>query len=269
MTRLAYDSSVHTAWLPATPTTPLAAQRPARLPLHGRAGGAPGGGGQPCRAPSHCAELPAGQPRLDVEQLASAHGEELPAQALAYLGAALGRELRRFDRVGHCGRRRAAGGACRERTSGAARSWRVARSAGCTRSRSRSKASANRCASPSEIAAGARGSPPSNCSPRRVSPPSATVARGTRCRPSEQGPAQSSAASCRRSTSIIPRRALRVRAVAAAPDGRSRPCAARRLDAVDGDRGAWRAARRGLQRRAYRCACAYCRWRAARLARCT
>jgi len=37
----------------------------------------------------------------DVEQLARTHGEDLPAQALAYLGAALGRELRRFDRVGH------------------------------------------------------------------------------------------------------------------------------------------------------------------------
>jgi GGDEF domain-containing protein len=37
---------------------------------------------------------------LDVEQLASEHGQELPAQALDYLGAALGRQLRRFDRVG-------------------------------------------------------------------------------------------------------------------------------------------------------------------------
>ena len=37
----------------------------------------------------------------DVEHLSRTHGEDLPAQALAYLGAALGRELRRFDRVGH------------------------------------------------------------------------------------------------------------------------------------------------------------------------
>jgi diguanylate cyclase (GGDEF)-like protein len=37
---------------------------------------------------------------LDVEQLANTHGQELPAQALDYLGAALGRQLRRFDRVG-------------------------------------------------------------------------------------------------------------------------------------------------------------------------
>ena len=37
----------------------------------------------------------------DVERLSSAHGEELPSQALAYLGMALGRELRRFDRVGY------------------------------------------------------------------------------------------------------------------------------------------------------------------------
>jgi diguanylate cyclase (GGDEF)-like protein len=36
----------------------------------------------------------------DVEHLAQTHGEDLPAQALAYLGAALGRELRRFDRIG-------------------------------------------------------------------------------------------------------------------------------------------------------------------------
>ena len=37
----------------------------------------------------------------DVERLARAHGGDLPAQALAYLGMALGPELRRFDRVGH------------------------------------------------------------------------------------------------------------------------------------------------------------------------
>jgi diguanylate cyclase (GGDEF)-like protein len=37
----------------------------------------------------------------EVERLSQAHGEELPEQALAYLGAALGRQLRRFDRVGH------------------------------------------------------------------------------------------------------------------------------------------------------------------------
>lgn len=37
----------------------------------------------------------------DVQALAHVHGEEMPAQTLAYLGAALGRELRRFDRVGH------------------------------------------------------------------------------------------------------------------------------------------------------------------------
>ncbi|MFZ1155494.1 MAG: diguanylate cyclase [Solirubrobacteraceae bacterium] len=37
----------------------------------------------------------------DVEQLSRTHGDGLPAQALAYLGTALGRELRRFDRIGH------------------------------------------------------------------------------------------------------------------------------------------------------------------------
>jgi len=39
----------------------------------------------------------------DVEQLARAHGESMPAQALAYLGDALGRQLRCFDRVGNAG----------------------------------------------------------------------------------------------------------------------------------------------------------------------
>ena len=37
----------------------------------------------------------------EVELLALTHGTDLPAQALAYLGTALGRQLRRFDRVGH------------------------------------------------------------------------------------------------------------------------------------------------------------------------
>jgi GGDEF domain-containing protein len=38
---------------------------------------------------------------LDIERLASTHGEELPSQALDYLGAALAPQLRRFDRVGY------------------------------------------------------------------------------------------------------------------------------------------------------------------------
>jgi two-component system, cell cycle response regulator len=37
----------------------------------------------------------------DMDRLAHLHGEDLPAKALAYFGAALGLELRRFDRVGH------------------------------------------------------------------------------------------------------------------------------------------------------------------------
>lgn len=37
----------------------------------------------------------------EVEHLSRTHGEELPGQALAYLGAALGCELRHFDRIGH------------------------------------------------------------------------------------------------------------------------------------------------------------------------
>lgn len=39
----------------------------------------------------------------EVEQLAQTYGEDLPEQALAYLGMALIRQLRRFDRVGHAG----------------------------------------------------------------------------------------------------------------------------------------------------------------------
>lgn len=37
----------------------------------------------------------------DVEQLVHLHGEQLPKQTLDYLGAALRRELRNFDRIGH------------------------------------------------------------------------------------------------------------------------------------------------------------------------
>jgi diguanylate cyclase (GGDEF)-like protein len=37
----------------------------------------------------------------EVEQLARIHGEQLPRQAIAYLAGALGRQLRRFDRIGH------------------------------------------------------------------------------------------------------------------------------------------------------------------------
>jgi diguanylate cyclase (GGDEF)-like protein len=40
----------------------------------------------------------------EVEHLAQTYGEELPAQALVYLGTALIRQLRRFDPVGHAGR---------------------------------------------------------------------------------------------------------------------------------------------------------------------
>jgi diguanylate cyclase (GGDEF)-like protein len=36
----------------------------------------------------------------DLEELVRTHGETLPGEALAYLGAALGRELRLFDRIG-------------------------------------------------------------------------------------------------------------------------------------------------------------------------
>ncbi len=37
----------------------------------------------------------------DIERLVQIHGRDLPVRALTYLGEALGRELRRFDRVGY------------------------------------------------------------------------------------------------------------------------------------------------------------------------
>jgi diguanylate cyclase (GGDEF)-like protein len=54
------------------------------------------------RAARHRTQLSCLLVSLDeAEQLSHTYGEELPAQALAYLGAALVRQLRRFDRVGH------------------------------------------------------------------------------------------------------------------------------------------------------------------------
>jgi diguanylate cyclase (GGDEF)-like protein len=37
----------------------------------------------------------------EVEELATTHGDTMPAQALSYLADAVGRQLRCFDRVGH------------------------------------------------------------------------------------------------------------------------------------------------------------------------
>lgn len=37
----------------------------------------------------------------EIDELATTHGETMPAQALAYLADAVGRQLRCFDRVGH------------------------------------------------------------------------------------------------------------------------------------------------------------------------
>ncbi len=37
----------------------------------------------------------------EIEELVSTHGDTMPAQALAYLAEAVGRQLRCFDRVGH------------------------------------------------------------------------------------------------------------------------------------------------------------------------
>ncbi|HWX87167.1 MAG TPA: diguanylate cyclase [Solirubrobacteraceae bacterium] len=53
------------------------------------------------RASRHRTQLSCLLVSLDgAEDLSHAYGQELPAQALAYLGAALIRQLRRFDRVG-------------------------------------------------------------------------------------------------------------------------------------------------------------------------
>jgi GGDEF domain-containing protein len=37
----------------------------------------------------------------EIDRLATTHGDTMPAQALAYLADAVGRQLRCFDRVGH------------------------------------------------------------------------------------------------------------------------------------------------------------------------
>jgi GGDEF domain-containing protein len=37
----------------------------------------------------------------EIDELAAAHGDTMPTQALAYLADAVGRQLRCFDRVGH------------------------------------------------------------------------------------------------------------------------------------------------------------------------
>ncbi len=56
------------------------------------------------RAARHRTQLSCLLVSLDeVEHLANTYGEDLPEQALAYLGTALIRQLRRFDRVGHAG----------------------------------------------------------------------------------------------------------------------------------------------------------------------
>jgi diguanylate cyclase (GGDEF)-like protein len=54
------------------------------------------------RAARHRTQLSCLLVSLDeVEHLSHTYGEDLPAQALAYVGGALIRQLRRFDRVGH------------------------------------------------------------------------------------------------------------------------------------------------------------------------
>jgi GGDEF domain-containing protein len=53
-----------------------------------------------CRAERQGTQLSCLLVSLDGEPLQAEHGEQLPAQALAYVAAALTRQLRRFDRVG-------------------------------------------------------------------------------------------------------------------------------------------------------------------------
>ncbi len=177
----------------------------------------------------------------------STHGEELPAQALAYLGAALGPELRRFDRVGH-----AAEGELLVVLPGAdeRRGEIVARRALGRLHAVKIEVEGKR--QPLRISwgspPGARVSAAEQLLRRHASRPSATIPRTATARGHPWSPAVARRRAAGAQTFIIPRRALRVRAVAAASDGRSRPRAARRLDAADGGRGAPRAARRGLQR---------------------
>ena len=133
-------STGSSAWLPATPRTRSTAPKrlhvnacprwslATRLDEEIRRRG----------APPHPAELPARECSTNVERLANTHGEDLPEQALAYLGTALTRELRRFDRVGHAGEGELLVVLPGRRRAARRRSSRGARSAGCARSRSSS-----------------------------------------------------------------------------------------------------------------------------------
>jgi GGDEF domain-containing protein len=53
-----------------------------------------------CRAERQGTALSCLLVSLDAERLQAEHGEQMPEQALAYVAAALTRQLRRFDRVG-------------------------------------------------------------------------------------------------------------------------------------------------------------------------
>jgi two-component system, sensor histidine kinase LadS len=53
-----------------------------------------------CRAERQGTQLSCLLVSLDGERMHAEHGEQLPAQALAYAAAALTRQLRRFDRAG-------------------------------------------------------------------------------------------------------------------------------------------------------------------------
>jgi PleD family two-component response regulator len=53
-----------------------------------------------CRAERQGTQLSCLLVSLDSKRLSAEHDEQLPAQALAYVAAALTRQLRRFDRVG-------------------------------------------------------------------------------------------------------------------------------------------------------------------------
>jgi diguanylate cyclase (GGDEF)-like protein len=53
-----------------------------------------------CRAERHGTPLSCLLVSLDAARLREQHGREMPEQALAYVAAALSRQLRRFDRVG-------------------------------------------------------------------------------------------------------------------------------------------------------------------------
>ncbi len=210
----------------------------------GGAGGAPRRRGPSSGASSHRSQLPACQPRRRGTSLehprrgASLTSACLPwgctrARVASLRSCRARRRGRAFGGVARC--RRAARGD--RGTSGA---WQAA----CGQDRVRGKAPSFAHFRGNRGVAGGSYSQPT----ARPDAPggSATRSPGRAIDMAPRTPSSQHRRAAGAQTFIIPRRALRVRAVVAASDGRSRSSAARRLDDVDGGGGAPRAARRGF-----------------------